>query len=96
MTSQINREDLYKGLGNITQGDWERACRRLGLLCLTKYGKGSHFVVWNEKYDIADIRGLITTIQKKLHKAANQGIFKKILAYGIKEDDIWRALKMLK
>ena len=88
----INRKDLYKGLGNITQSDWERACKRLNLLCLTEYGKGSHFVVWNEKYGIADIRGLITTVQKKLHKAANQRIFKNILAHGIKEDDICKAL----
>lgn len=93
----IQRRDLWEGLGNIKQKDWEKAGIRLGLNVSVKGGKGSHIVIRDSKYpDPVDIRGLIATVQKKLAKQHNQTIFKHLLDHGIPEDDIWKALKMLK
>ena len=92
---RITRKDLWQGMGNITSSDWCRAGRRLGLVVSTSYGKGSHAVVWDPKCPLTDFRGRVTVIQRRLHKQGNQTIFKQLLDFGIAEDDIWKALKML-
>jgi len=92
----ITRKELWQGMGNITPSDWYNAGRRLGLTVSTSYGKGSHAVIRDPYYpDPADFRGHITNIQRHLYKKMNQTIFKQLLKFGIAEDDIWRALKML-
>lgn len=93
---RITRKDLWQGMGNITPSDWCRAGRRLGLTVSTSQGKGSHAVIRNPQYpDPSDFRGHITNIQRHLYKEMNRTIFKQLLNFGIMEDDIWKALKML-
>ncbi|MFH0951300.1 MAG: hypothetical protein V1765_02385 [bacterium] len=75
-----------RSFSDITQSQWHKACLKLGLTVETKHGKGSHLLVQHphtqHKY----------TIQKDLHKFINIKIFKKLLEWGFKEDDIWNAL----
>ena len=93
---RITRKDLWQSMGNITPADWCNAGRRLGLSVSTSYGKGSHAVIRNPQYpDPSDMRGHITTVQHGLHKDMSHKIFKQLLNFGIAEDDIWKALKML-
>ncbi len=93
----ITRRDLAASFNNLDKQDWQRAAERLGLIWSEKYGKGSHAVIRNPKYpDPADTKGLMATVSKKLFKSANQNIFKNLRRKGIEEDDIWRALGVLK
>jgi len=92
----IKRRDLWESLNKINQKDWIYAVDRLGLMADVSGGKGSHMVIRNSKYPVSDQRGRIATIQRDLGKQHNQTIFKHVMKYGIAEDDIWRALKMLK
>ncbi len=91
----IKRRDLYQRLNNVSQKDWKKAYRRLNLDFLEDYGKGSHGVIWDTQYPMENMRGLIATVQKRLFKEANQGIFKNLIIYGVAEDEIWKALKIL-
>ena len=74
-------------LADITQDDWIRGCRKLGLVVETQHGKGSHALVKhptnNSKY----------TIQRKLHKMINKRIFAVMEQWGFKEEEIWDALR---
>lgn len=71
---------------DITQGQWQKACLKLGLKVETQHGKGSHILIkhpqTNHKY----------TIQRELHKFINMKIFKKLLEWGFEEKDIWESL----
>lgn len=89
---RIKRKELWQGLEKIKQKDWARAGRRLGLEVSARGGKGSHLAIRRSR----DTTSLITTVQKDLSKQLNQTIFKQLLDSGISEDDIWKALKMLK
>lgn len=71
---------------DITQKQWENACLKLGLEVEKKYGKGSHILILHPK------TGRKYTIQKKLHKFINIKIFKKLLEWGLEENDIWKVL----
>lgn len=93
--SRIIRKKLWPKLASIKkQKEWLDAADRLGLP-YTSNGSGHH-VIRNSKFPDSDIRSLIATIQTNLYKEANQTIFKNLLNYGIPEDDIWRALELLK
>ena len=95
--NKIKHKELWQRMGNIKQRDWIKAGGRLGLHVSIKGGRGSHIVIKDPKCsNPVGIRGLITTVQKDLRKQHNQTIFKQFLDYGIEEDRIWRALKMLK
>jgi predicted RNA binding protein YcfA (HicA-like mRNA interferase family) len=76
-----------RSFSDITQAQWARACRKLGLVVETAFGKGSHIRVSNPK------TGGKYTIQYSLHKFINIKIFKKMLEWGFDEKDIWEALK---
>lgn len=75
-----------RNFSDISQSDWIRACKKLGLRVETKRGKGSHCLVINpitkSKY----------TIQRKLHKFINLKIFKKMIEWNFEEEKIWDAL----
>ncbi|MCX6786095.1 MAG: type II toxin-antitoxin system HicA family toxin [Candidatus Komeilibacteria bacterium] len=72
---------------DITQSQWIKALRKLGLIVECKPGKGSHVLVKHPstraKY----------TIQYDLHKFINMKIFKKMMEWGFEEERIWDALK---
>jgi len=64
-----------------------KACRKLGLIVETEFGKGSHVRILNPKTQSK------YTIQHSLHKFINIKIFKKMLEWGFEENDIWENLK---
>lgn len=76
-----------RSFSDISQNDWLRAARKLGLTVETGHGKGSHALVVNPKTNSR------YTIQHKLHKFINIKIFKKMLEWGIDEEKIWEALQ---
>lgn len=75
-----------RSLADISQGDWVRACHKLGLIVETKHGKGSHVLICRpnggEKY----------TIQCRLHKLINQKIFRVLQSWGFSAEEIWKVL----
>jgi len=96
MANNIQRKDLFQQLGNIKRGEqWTKACEKLGFrVCIgTKHPSTIRDPKLPEDTGRAS---LITTIPNNLHRLMNQVIFKEILKYGVFEDDIWRALDMLK
>ncbi|MCG2808822.1 MAG: hypothetical protein L6275_00550 [Candidatus Portnoybacteria bacterium] len=98
MVNTIVRKDLWQRLNNVTSKDWEKAGKRMrGVKVNPAGGKGSHCVFRDvSNLDKTNPNSLITTIIKKTYKQANHTIFKNIMAFGIPEDEIWRALKFLK
>lgn len=58
-----------ESLSDVKQGDWIRACRKLGLAVETRHGKGSHVLVKHPN----DSRKY--TIQHDLHRIINVKIF---------------------
>jgi hypothetical protein len=75
-----------RSFSDITQSQWKKACFKLGLIVETKHGKGSHILVKHPQTEHK------YTIQKNLHKFINIKIFKKLLEWGLDEEDIWKAL----
>jgi len=72
---------------DITQSQWIKACRKLGLTVEGDSGNGSHVLV---KHPSTQAK---YTIQHKLHKFINIKIFKKMMEWGFEEEQIWDALK---
>jgi hypothetical protein len=94
MSNDIQHKDLFLSLGNIKRLDqWLRAGEKLGLRVCRGTKHPSTFR--NPKMPKDTGRAsLIAVIPNNLHKTMNQKIFKEILKFGIKEDDIWEALEM--
>ncbi len=94
---RIKRKNLWIRLNNIkTPQEWLKASERLGLRTSRSTGGTSHCTIRDPKnVNDNDPRSLISTVQKNLYKQSNERIFKQILASGIAEDDIWKALGML-
>ena len=76
-----------RSFSDITQADWLRAVRKLGLIVDMSCGKGSHALVINPKTNSR------YTLQRQLHKFINIKILKKLLEWGFEEETIWEALK---
>ena len=76
-----------KGLSDVKQADWIKACRKLRLEVSVKAGKGSHCLVKSP------FSGNKYTIQRNLHKFINLKIYKKLLEWGFSEKEIDKALK---
>jgi len=72
---------------DITQLQWIKACRKLGLIVDYGFGKGSHVRVEHPQTKAK------YTIQYNLHKFINIKIFKKMMEWGFEEEQIWDALK---
>lgn len=95
--TEIKRKELWAKLNNIDQTDWIKATQKLGLNVI-KCNRGTshtHSVRNPKVKDIDDVRGLIVVLQKNLYKQANRAIFNRLLDFGLLEDDVWKALKML-
>lgn len=96
-TFEIKRKELWKSLGNIKCGDWKKAARELGLPVTAHSGGSSHFAIRKPGRETDySTESLITTIYEGMHKQINQIVFKRLLEYGLDEDDIWRALGKLR
>jgi len=99
----ISRKELFaNGLKNITQTDWIDVALKLNIFVLKSKSGTSHYITLRDPNRIGNdgIKVLITTVLPNLYKEANKSIFKNILKYGknnnISEDNIWRALGLLK
>lgn len=74
-------------LNNITQKNWVKACRRLGLEVDKKKGKGSHYRIINPHNNKK------TTLPFKCHKYLNLQIYKTLLEWGFEEEEIDKSLR---
>ncbi|MBI5077366.1 hypothetical protein HZB94_03215 [Candidatus Falkowbacteria bacterium] len=76
-----------RSFSDITQSQWIKACRKLGLIVDFSSGKGSHVRVEHTQTQAK------YTIQYNLHKFINMKIYKKMMEWGFEEEQIWDALK---
>jgi transcriptional regulator CtsR len=94
MLSTVKRKDLWQRLGNVQRAEvLIKAANQLGLTVTSNHG--SHFTIRDPRYELDDVRGVINTVYKGVYKQLSHAIFKKMIAHGIAEDDIWKALNML-
>lgn len=75
-------------LTDLTQKQWLKACKKLGLGVDIKSGKGSHARI---KHPSGSLRPL--TIPYHTHKMISLVIYKTLLEWGFEEDEIDKALK---
>lgn len=94
---RIARKDLWQQLVNIKNKKvWIRAAGELGLKVTQSKGGTSHYAIRLPGYEDWNIKGLISNVYDPVRKDVSEIIFKKLLDKGYGEDDIWRALRMLK
>lgn len=74
-------------LTDLTQKQWLKAIKKLGLTIEKNKGKGSHARVLNPK------NSKFTTIPYKTHKFISLGLYKILLEWGFDENEIDKALK---
>jgi len=95
MANDIERKDLYQRLANIkTVERWLQCAETLGL----RVCRGSKHPSTIRNPEMPDDNGqasLITVVPNNLYKEMNQRIFKELVKFKIKEDDIWKDLDML-
>lgn len=96
MSNNIQRKDLFNGLGNIKRVEqWLKAGEALGL----RVCRGSKHPSTFRNPRMPDDNGrasLITVIPNNLHRNINQAIFKELQKFGMSEDAIWKSLGLLK
>jgi hypothetical protein len=94
----LRHKDLHQSLGNIkTAKQWLDAATKLGFSITRPRGGSSHSSIRKVHSKPEDgIQGLITTVYDGMGKQVNQKVFKKLLEYGVEEDDLWRALGMMR
>ncbi len=94
---RIKQKRLWTQIGNIKKKKvWIRAAKSLGLEVTQPKGGSSHYAIRLPGYDIWDVKGVVSVVYDPMRKDINEIVFKKLLDSGFKEDDIWKALKMLK
>ena len=94
---RINHKDLWQQLGCIEKKIvWIEAAKKLGLNVTQPKGGSSHYAIRLPNYENWDIKGLIAIVYDPMRKDVNEIVFKKLLAKGCNEDDIWKALGILK
>ncbi len=92
----IARRDLWQRLGSIKKKKiWIRAAGTLGLNVTQPKGGSSHYAIRLPGYENSDINGFISNVYDPMRKDISEAVFKRLLEKGYKEDDIWKALKML-
>lgn len=92
----------YGSLGvkikNLTQKDWVKVSKKLGLFVPDGGGNGSHVAVYKSKEcPVYDSECLVVTIAKKLFPEIQRDMVKKLVLEGIQsgnytEEDVWGAL----
>lgn len=89
------RNDLLQSIGNLKGKEpWLKAGEKLGFTITKPRGGSSHWQLRHSSFPVDDIRGVIT-IHDGMNKQSHARTFKKFLGFGIKEDDIWKALSKL-
>ena len=99
---RIKFKECYKKLESIKRVDeWLNAARRLGLR-VASGGKHPYTLRDPQNLNDDDYKSLITTIPSGIHRGINRVIAKEILfspvteRLGITEEQVWRALGLLK
>ena len=94
---RIKRKELYKTLGKIKAKDWLQVAKNLNLLITSPSGGTSHcYSIRVPSIPIENINGLIITVYEGMSNQVNQKTFKRFLKFGFTEDQVWKALGMLK
>ena len=76
-----------ESLADVTQKDWIRAARKLGLAVETGRGKGAHVLVKHPT------TGAKYTVQSDLHRIINVKICNKLKQWGFTEEQVLEALR---
>lgn len=99
---KLQRGELTQQIKNLKQNDLVKACGRLGLWVAPGGGRGSHVAIYSsENCDRSKRENLVLTVQKHLTPNIQTDKFKQLVAFGQEsklytEDDVWKALKILK
>lgn len=96
---RVQRKDLWARLGNIKRKEqWFKVAEELGFEVTQKSGGSSHYPIRIPGTAVTDVSGVVVTVYEhgELRKDVNQKIFKAFLRVNVLEDDIWKALGMLK
>lgn len=75
-------------ISDLTQKQWIKACKKLGLEIDKKSGKGSHVRVYPPSQALRPM-----TIPYHTHKMMSISLYKKLLEWGFEENEIDSALK---
>jgi len=95
--NRIKRKELWQQLGRIKKKKvWIKAAKELGLNVTQPRGGSSHYAIRLPGYENWDMKGYISNIYNPVRRDVSESIFKKLLTNGYKEDDIWKALRMMK
>lgn len=95
--NRIIRKDLWKNLADAKKRKvWFAAVEELGLVITQPNGGSSHYAVRLKGYENTNVKGLVCVIYgDPVRKDVAEIIFKELLDKGFKEDEIWKALRML-
>lgn len=99
---KLQHSNLLNRIKNLTQNDWIKACKRLGLDVDKTKGRGSHCCVYEPNCKTKNTSEyLIATIQRNLYPQIQTKILKRVVCYGIEsakytEQDVWLVLKVKK
>ncbi len=94
---KITRKNLVVRLANIKMKDWLKVADKFDLIYTQPKGGSSHFSIRFKNPAPNDpMNGLVTTVYENVFKQANVQIFKSFINKGFEEDEIWKALKLLK
>jgi predicted RNA binding protein YcfA (HicA-like mRNA interferase family) len=74
-------------LTDLTQKQWTKAFKKLGLEIDKKKGKGSHYRAYNPR------NGKFTTIPSHCHKFISLALYKQLLEWDFSEEEIDSALR---
>ena len=80
---------LHQLKSDLRQSDWEKACRKLGLVVKTSQGIGSHISVYMQD----GRKDTPITILCHMTKIISQALYKTLLDWGFAEKEIDKALK---
>lgn len=94
----IQRKDLLPQLKRIDKKEWMDAAEKLGCVLTQKSGGTSHYAIRKPGSPTAGTEGLVSVVYNRMNKIplVNQKTFKRFLKHGFSEDDVWKALKVLK
>ncbi len=94
MTNEIRVENrnLWGSRGNIRLKNFFSAVEKLGLRVTQPNTGSSHSAIRRPDVLTNGIESLISTIYEGMSKQAKGQVIKALLKYGIKEDDLWKAL----
>ena len=98
MTDEVFKNKKLKArLNNIGLKDWIKVARDHNLF-IAHGTRGSHYTTIRDPKNSNrdDVRGVITTITPNCYLQNNIKIFKRFLAYGLEEDEIWKSLGLKK